>query len=323
LAEWLLEQGIGEDRAVLVDHDTIVAARLEWDEGLRAGLIEDALLVARSRGSTRGTARFAGGQEALVDRLPAGAVEGAPIRLEITRPPLAERGRLKRAQARPTQAPPRPAPTLAERLRAEGHAVQPVRRFAADWDGLLADAFAAEALFAGGALTFSPTPAMMLIDIDGTLAPRALALAAVPALAAALRRFDIGGSVGIDFPTLATREDRRAVDLALAEALGAWPHERTAMNGFGFVQLVARLDRPSLLQRTAHDPAGTAARWLLRRAEALDGPGALLLRSHPRVDDRLRPAWLEALARTSGREVRREADSTLALEAPQAQLVPR
>jgi hypothetical protein len=323
LAKWLLEQGIGEDRAVLLDSDGIAAAKVEWDEGLRAGLVEDAVLVARSRGSSRGTARFANGQEALVDRLPTQAVEGAPIRLEVIRPPLAELGRLKRAQARPTQSPARPAPTLAERLDAEGQVVQVVRRFPARWDDLLAEAFAGEVSFPGGTLTFSPTPAMLLIDVDGTLTPSALALAAVPALAAALRRFDIGGSIGIDFPTLAAKEDRRTVDLALAEHLADWPHERTAMNGFGFVQLVARLDRPSLLQRATHDPAGTAARWLLRRAEALEGPGALLLRSHPRVDSRLRPAWLEALTRRSGREVRRESDSTLALEAPQAQLVAR
>ena len=52
-------------------------------------------------------------------------------------------------------------------------------------------------------------------------------------------------------------------------------------------------------------------------------PGAVLLASHPSVDARLRPEWLEELARRSGREVRREADSALAVEAPHAQVVPR
>ena len=323
MAEWLVEEGIGEDRAVRLDGESIVAARLEWPGGLRAGLVEEAVLVSRVAGSARATARFANGEEALVDRLPAAAAEGSTIRLEVFRPALAERGRLKRAQARPAQAPPRPAPSLAERLRAEGREVRIVRRFPEDWDELIAEAFAGEAAFAGGSLSFSLTPAMLLIDVDGTLQPRALALAAVPALAAALRRFDIGGSVGIDFPTLAAKADRRAVDDALAGALADWPHERTAMNGFGFVQVVARLERPSLLQRAASDRAGMAARLLLRRAEALEGPGAVLLTSHPAVDARLRPEWLEELTRRTGREVRREPDFALAVEAPHAQIVPR
>ena len=323
MAKWLVEEGIGEHRAIRLDGERIAAARIEWPGGPAAGLVDDAVLVARARGSSRGTARFANGEEALVDRLPAAASEGAPIRLEVTRPALAERGRAKRAQARPSGSAPRPAPSLAERLDSEGHEVQVVRNFAADWDELVAEALAGEVTFPGGSVHFSPTPAMLLVDVDGTLQPRSLALAAVPALADALSRFDAGGSIGIDFPTLAAKDDRRAVDERLAAALAGWPHERTAMNGFGFVQLVARLERPSLLHRAAFDRAATAARLLLRRAERLEGAGAVLLTSHPAVDAALYPGWLEELARRTGREVRRDADPALALEAPQAQLVPR
>jgi hypothetical protein len=280
------------------------------------------VLVSRAAGSPRGTARFAGGAEALVDRLPASAAEGSPIRLEITRPALAEQGRRKLARARPTSRP-AAAPDLAGQLRGEGHGVRTVRRFpAGDWDELIAEAFAAESTFSGGALQFSPTPAMLLVDIDGSLAPRTLALAAVPALASALRRFDAGGSIGIDFPTLPAKADRKAVDEALSVALAGWPHERTAMNGFGFVQLVARLERPSLLHRAAFHPPATAARLLLRRAEALEGPGAILLTGHPGLEAALAAGSLAQLARRTGREVRWAANPALAVEAPQAQLVP-
>jgi ribonuclease G len=324
LAEWLVEEGIGEHRAIRLSGDRIAAARVDWPDELAIGLVEDAVLVSRAAGSVRGTARFAGGEEALVDKLPPSASEGSPIRLEVTRPALGERGRRKLARARPTDAARRPAPTLVEALRTEGHDVRVVREFpAGDGAELAADAFAGEVAFPGGALQFSPTPAMLLIDVDGTLGPRALALAAVAPLAEALRRFDAGGSIGIDFPTLATKEDRRAVDEALAVALAGWPHERTAMNGFGFVQLVARLERPSLLHRAAFQRAGMAARQLLRRAERLQGAGALLLSGHPALEAQLKPDWLAELARRTGREVRWEARPALALEAPQAQLVPR
>jgi hypothetical protein len=231
------------------------------------------------------------------------------------------------AASSPAQGPPTlrrgPAATLAERLRAEGHDVRVVRAFpTGDGAELAAEAFAGEVAFPGGSLQFSPTPAMLLIDVDGTLDARALALAAVAPLAEALRRFDIGGSIGIDFPTLADKADRRVVDEALAAALAGWPHERTAMNGFGFVQLVARLERPSLLHRAAFQRAGMAARALLRRAELLQGAGAVLLSGHPALE-----AQLSRVARRArsphGREVRFEARPGLAIEAPQAQLVPR
>jgi hypothetical protein len=322
LAEWLVEEGIAEHRAIRLNGEEIAEARAHWPGELSAGTVADAVLVSRVTGSSRGTARFHGGNEALVDRLPASAAEGSPIRLEVIRPAIAEQGRLKRARARPTT---RPAttPTLAEQLRDEGHDVRTVRRFpAGDWDELMAEAFAAEMHFPEGALQFSPTPAMLLIDIDGTLSPRLLALAAVPSLAAALRRFDLGGSIGVDFPTLPAKGDRKAVDDALSEALTGWPHERTAMNGFGFVQIVARLQGPSLLHRAAFRRAATAARLLLRRAEALEGAGAILLAGHPALEPELTPDILAELARRSGREVRWELRGTLAIEAPQAQLVP-
>ena len=56
------------------------------------GQVEVAVLISRTAGNRRGTARFASGEEALVDRLPPSASEGGPIRLEVTRPPLGEHG---------------------------------------------------------------------------------------------------------------------------------------------------------------------------------------------------------------------------------------
>ena len=315
MPEWLVEEGIGEHRALLVEDGAAAAARVEWPGRLAVGQVEDARLAHFDSQRRRGTAVFADGEEALVDRLPAGTCEGSAMRLEVTRAALGERARYKRAQARPTEAAVRSAPSLAEALTA-----RVVRSFPpGSWEEVWSEAWSGEVAFAGGTLLFSPTPAMTVIDIDGTAPSEQLARDAVPALAAAVRRLDLGGSIGIDFPTLPGKADRRAVDALLGEALADWPHERTAMNGFGFVQLVARLERPSLLHRLALARAGAAARMLLRRAERVAEPGALLLTAHPAVTGKLREDWLAELARRTGREVRIAPDPALALEGGFAQ----
>ena len=135
---------------MLVERGEIVAAQLDWPGRLAAGQVSDALLVSRAAGSGRGTVRFPGGEEALVDGLPRDASEGATLRVLVTRAAIAERGRLKRAQARASSEPPRPAPTLAARLQAKI-----VRQFDG-WDELFAEAWSGEVSFAGGALTLSP-----------------------------------------------------------------------------------------------------------------------------------------------------------------------
>lgn len=323
MADWLLEEGIGEHRAILPRGDRIVAAQIDWPGELAAGSVIEARLVSRRAGSPRGTAMADSGDELLVDRLPGEISEGARLRLEVTRAALGERGRLKRAQARPSERKPS-RPALAERLAAAGHEVRAVRRFPVPgWDELVGEALGREVGFAGGTLLFATTPAMTTVDIDGELAPRALALAAIPALALALRRFDLGGSIAIDFPTLADKEDRRAVDAALGEALREWPHERTAINGFGLVQLVARSTGPSLLHRAVHRRPALLARQLLRSAETVAEPGALLLTAHPAVAAAIGDERRAELARRTGREVRLATDPALALEGGFAQAVPR
>jgi hypothetical protein len=145
------------------------------------------------------------------------------------------------------------------------------------------------------------TPAMTLFDIDGPPPADALALTAAPQIAAAIVRHGIGGSIGVDFPTIEGKTLRNAVAAAIDEALPQ-PFERTAVNGFGFLQIVRPRPRASLPERLRADPAGAAARALLRRLER-EPPGAPRgQRVSPAVHAKLRarPDWLAELARRTG-----------------------
>jgi hypothetical protein len=329
---WLTEQGIGETRSLLIAGERVLAARLAWPGELTPGTQTSGQLVSKPKGAARGLVRldaapFAG-REVLIDHLPAHASEGAQLALTITRAALAERGRFKRAQGRPSA-----SAEAGARGRAAAGSAPPgalataqgtvVPRFPAGlWEDVWHAAASGSIAFPGGEILLSVTPAMTVIDIDGSAAPRELALAAIPAIAQALAWFDLGGNIAIDFPTLPAKADRRAVDEALGAALADWPHERTAMNGFGLVQLVARLDGPSLLHRFAAARTGMCARYALRQAELAQGTGrVLLLTIHPALKAKLKPEWLAELARRTGREVRIAANPALALEAPSAQII--
>ena len=328
MTEWLHEAGIGEERAILVDNGRIIAARIVWDEPWRANAVAEARLISRIPGTRRAAVRMSDGSEALAEGLDPALTEGAVVRVRVTRGAIAEKGRTKLPQVRAAAAgePLRSAPTLLEELAAGAFPVRSVAAHArgfedAGWDELIGEALSGEVTFPGGSLIISPTPAMTLIDIDGPPPLPALALAAVPVIVSALLRLDIGGSVGIDFPSLAEKAHRQAVDAALAEAARAagWQGERTGMNGFGFIQLVSRLERPSLVARFARHPAAACARRLLRIAERVREPGTLLLTAHPAVRRALRTEWEADLIRRTGRSLRWHEDTGLALHAAFAQ----
>ncbi len=303
LAEWLFEHGIGETRAALVKDGHIAEAAIELPGGLRGGTILSARLTEIIAPGRVGLVAFEGG-EALVQPLPREVTQGSAITVEITREAIGH----KRAVARAADGRElRQGPNLHARIAATGLHVrrlgshEPDALEDADWSELVDAATTGITPFSGGALLMSLTPAMTLFDIDGTLAPEALAVAGAAAAGRAIRAFDIGGSIGIDLPT----SSDRAVRLAAATALDAVlpkPFERTAVNGFGFLQVVRPQQRASLPQLLATDRIGAAVRALLRRAERTTGAGTRTLRAHPDVIARAEgePAWLAELARRTG-----------------------
>ena len=322
MAEWLYETGIGEARAALVDGGSIIEAAIEPDEGgPRAG----AVLAARlgpAMPPAGARVSFDGGDEGLLDRVPGGVSEGATILIEVVREALPERDRAKLARVRmaPADAHARPGPDLRARIAASGVPVrvlaghQPDALEAAGWSELIEAASSGIIDFRGGQLRLSFTPAMTLFDVDGVLAATPLAIAGAAAAGRAIRQLDIGGSIGIDLPTLSSREERQAAARALDAALPP-PFERTAVNGFGFLQLIRRRVRASLPERIGGDPVGHAARALLRRAERSRGAGPRTLAAAPAVIAALkaRPAWIAELERRLGAAARLQADPSLAI----------
>jgi Ribonuclease G/E len=167
--------------------------------------------------------------------------------------------------------------------------------------------------FPGGVLRVTLTPAMTLIDVDGEGAPETLAVEGARAAAQAIRRLGLAGSIGIDLPTVAGAA-RQAAAHAIDAALPP-PFERTAVNGFGFVQIVRPRLRASLSELFVWDATAAQARALLRRAEHESIIGGSLLTASPEVIAVLRanPAWLATLAQNLGGAVTLRADAGLAI----------
>lgn len=295
MAEWIYEAGIGEARAALVEQGVVIEARIELEDGApRLGAILGARLVEITMRGREGRVVLDGGGEATLAPLPAGVTQGGALMVEIVREAIPEAGRpkLPRAVAVPPGAVASPGPDLLARITRTGHAIRLARAHepdhleAAGWSEVLEEAATGEIAFPGGALRMTPTPAMTLFDVDGYPPLEPLAVAAAGAVARAIVRHDIGGSIGVDFPTLEGKAARLAV-AARIDAMLPLPFERTAMNGFGFLQIVRRRARASLPELIRVDPAGAEARAFLRTIERAPPPAP----RHHKVSRRVQ-AWL-------------------------------
>ena len=317
LAEWLIERGIGETRAALVENGEIVEARIELDGIVPAGTVVATKLINIGRSGRNAVAADSSGTEYLLRDAPAGVTQGAALNVEILREAIPGAEPWKRPLARPTD----PAPRAAARLRGREVAFPSPggnELDAAGWDDVIEQARSGTVEFPGGTLRISPTAAMTLIDVDGVLPPAELAVAGAAEAARAIRRLDIGGSIGIDLPTIAGKIPRQAAADAIDANLSQ-PFERTAVNGFGFVQIVRPRVRPSLLEIWS-ERAAAEGRVLIRRA-AQSRTGACQLVAHPAVIAVLErhPSWLEALARQVGGAVGLRADASRPISAGDAE----
>lgn len=306
----LIERGIGERRLVRIAGGEIVAARILLDGNVPAGSI----IAARLARAGRPAIAVADGQDYMLRDGAAGATEGEAIVIEVVRETIPGAEPWKRPLARISGEEPREARLEAEELPFPS----PHDRLEeAGWSDLLEEARSGIVAFAGGALRVSPTPAMTLIDVDGALPPFDLAMAGARAAARAILRHGIGGSIGIDLPTVQGKEQRTAIGAAV-DAILPNPFERTAVNGFGFLQIVRPRRHASLFELAA-DRAAFEARALLRQAAR--EKGAVRLAVHPAVLAVLdaHPDWLRPLSRQVGGAVTLRADARLTISGGHAE----
>lgn len=307
MPEWLIERGIGETRAALVDDGRIVEARILVEGTVPAGTV----LQARLNSVGRNAVAVAGGLEYLLPRGAPGVTEGGALTIEVMREALGGAEPWKRPLARVADGLPRAATDVAGREAIDGELDE------AGWPELIDEARGGLIGFAGGELRISLTPAMTLIDVDGHLPAAELAVAGARAAAMAIRRHGIGGSIGIDLPTTEGKAARQAAAEAVDATLPK-PFERTAVNGFGFLQIVRPRARASLFELAA-DRAGFEARALLRLARR--EVGSIRLAAHPAVVAVLeaRRDWIEALSRQVGGPVTLRADPSIAMSGAYAE----
>jgi hypothetical protein len=332
MAEWLYEEGIGEARAALVQGGRILEARIEREGShARAGTIASARLVRTLITRKRGIARMDNGEEVLIEPIPPKVAEGALVRVEILREAIPEPGqesmrdKLARGRIAAPGAVAGPGASLLQWLRESGLPIIPCpaheedRLEAAGWSELLAEAASGEVGGEDAALRIFVTPAMTLIDVDGAAPPAQLGPKGAKLAALAIRRMGIAGSIGIDLPTM-NNKDERLIAAAQIDKYLPLPFERTAVNGFGFVQIIRKRERPSLIELLRSDPVRAASMAALRRAErhgGQGGAGAVTLTVAPAIaaDLRAHPDWVKRVERRRGGTVTLRTDDGLTLEA--------
>ena len=331
----LWDAGPGELRAGLVEQGKLAEfriIRLRRDSALYAtGEHYTARITARL-GPGKALVTLGGDCEAILQTT-GKLAEGAMLGVEMTRAAIPEPGRWKLPMARlaPQLVPQSqpgwhfsdepwvlflrrlapglseivcPSASVANEVRTDlGPAAPPLRIDPlaiadADFTGLIEAAVLGEFPIDGGVISIERTRAMTMIDIDGSGDPLALNLAAAREIPHLLRLLDIGGPVGIDFLTLEGRKARGAVDLALAEASAVLgPHKRTAINGFGFVQIVRQRRGPSIPELVCGITPGrlsleSRAIALLREAGRSTGHGTRRLVAPPAIINLIRK-WPE------------------------------
>ena len=300
----------GERRAAFVENGNIVEIHIQrdalWALGeCGAGRID--------RKTPSGAYVIADDNSELLLRSKMGAPEGARIMFEVTREAIAEPGRNK---------PP-------EIILREG-VCEPLMGKDALWEARVASlglsainasiaegfdvAIAGQSQRGDVTISFQRTKAGLVFDIDGIGDAFAINMVAATEIARLLRLYQVGAMVLIDFVSMESKAQRTQIAEAFdaASVADPRPFERTAINGYGMMQVVRARPRPSVLDqlfgtRIAALSDETKAYWLLRAVAQSTGFGTRTVTAQPDVATLLQSerwaAWRAAAVRLAGADM--------------------
>ena len=301
----------GERRFAVVEYGNIVEIHIQ----------RDALWALGECGAGRIDRKTPSGAYVVADdgselllRGKTNAPDGARVPFAVTREAISEPGRIK------------PPEIL---LRDSAHD-EPLIGKDALWDARVASlgqsainasvaegfdvAIAGQSQLGDVTISFQRTKAGLVFDIDGIGDAFAINRVAATETARLLRLYQVGAMVMIDFVSMESKAQR----MQLAEAFDAAsladprPFERTAINGYGMMQVVRARPRPSVLDqlfgtRIAALSDETQAYWLLRAVAQSSGFGARTVTTRPEVATLLQSerwaAWRGQAVRLAGADM--------------------
>ncbi len=228
------------------------------------------------------------GSEVLL-RSKMGAAEGTYVAFDVTREAIAEPGRVKLPEVALRDGLPE------DRLSKDGLWE---RRLAAlgsstatqSLDEGFDTAIAGYSQIGDVIISFQRTKAGLVFDVDGIGDAFAINRIAALEIARLLRLYQVGAMVMIDFVSMEAKTQRAEIAniFDAASAKDSRPFERTAINGYGLMQVVRARPRPSVLDhlfgtRIAALSDETQAYWLLRSAARSSGFGDRTITARPAV----------------------------------------
>lgn len=139
-------------------------------------------------------------------------------------------------------------------------------------------------------ISFQRTKAGLVFDVDGIGDAFVINSVAAAEIARLLRLYQVGAMVMIDFVAMESKAQRTKIaeTFDAAAASDRRPYERTAINGYGLMQVVRARPRPSVLDqlfgaRIAALSDETMAYWLLRAVAQSSGFGVRTVSARPEV----------------------------------------
>ena len=300
----------GERRAARVENGNIVEIHIQ----------RDALWALGETGTGRIDRKTPSGAYVVTDdghelllRSKISDPEGTRVTFEVTREAIAEPGRIKPTEIllRDSGALPSLPKDALWDARLTSFAQPVISASIADGFDI---ALSGQSKLGSVIISFQRTKAGLAFDVDGIGSAFDINQVAAAEIARLLRLYQVGAMVMIDFVSMEPKAQRTQIAeiFDAASRSDARPFERTAINGYGFMQVVRARPRPSVLDhlfgtRIASLSDETQAYWLLRAVAQSSGFGARTVTALPDVATLLESqtwaGWRTQAMRAAGADV--------------------